>query len=71
MTLNGATLTSGANTVTAIAQRPWCQVLGRTFGLRLIVNSGTGSATSPYASANWALDAAAFLIKSHRVQEME
>jgi len=61
MTLNGTTLTSGGNTVTAIGGTAAASSAGsEQFGLRLIVNSGTGSATSPYASANWALDTGAF-----------
>lgn len=61
MTLSGTTLTSGANTVTAIGGTAAASSAGtEQFGLRLIVNSGTGSATSPYASANWALDTGAF-----------
>lgn len=61
MTLNGTTLTSGANTVSAIGGTAVASSVGtEQFGTRLIVNSGTGSATSPYASANWALDTASF-----------
>jgi len=61
MTLNGTTLTSGGNTVTAIGGTAAASSVGNEqFGLRLILNSGTGSATSPYASANWALDTGAF-----------
>lgn len=61
MTLNGATLTSGGNTVTAIGGTALTSNAGtEQFGARLIANSGTGSATSPYASTNWALDTAAF-----------
>ncbi|MBI5405949.1 hypothetical protein HY972_02840 [Candidatus Kaiserbacteria bacterium] len=61
MTLNGATLTSGANTINAIGATAAASSAGtEQFGARLIVNSGTGSATSPYASTNWALDTGAF-----------
>ncbi|MSU74355.1 hypothetical protein EXS57_01080 [Candidatus Kaiserbacteria bacterium] len=61
MTLNGATLASGGNTVTAIGVTAVASSVGtEQFGARLIINSGTGSATVPYASANWALDTAAF-----------
>ena len=62
ITITGNTLTSGGNTVTAIgatavASNPTTE----QFGTRLILNSGTGgSASAPYASANWALDTAAF-----------
>lgn len=61
MTLNGTTLTSGGNTVTAIGATAMASSAGtEQFGVRLILNSGTGSATSPYASTNWALDTASF-----------
>lgn len=61
MTLNGATLTSGGNTVTAIGATAVASSAGtEQFGARLIINSGTGSATSPYATTNWALDTGAF-----------
>lgn len=62
ITLNGATLASGGNTITAIGASAVASSPGaEQFGARLIVNSGTGgSATAPYASANWALDTAAF-----------
>lgn len=61
MTLNGATLTSGTNTVNAIGATAVASSAGtEQFGARLIVNSGTGSATSPYATTNWALDTGAF-----------
>ena len=61
MTLGGATLASGGNTITAIGGTAAASSVGNEqFGTRLIVNSGSGSATAPYASANWALDTAAF-----------
>lgn len=61
ITLNGTTLTSGSNTISAIGATATTSSAGtEQFGLRIIVNSGTGLATSPYASANWALDTAAF-----------
>lgn len=59
--LSGTTLTSGGNTITAIGGSAVASSAGtEQFGARLIVNSGTGSATAPYASANWALDTASF-----------
>jgi len=59
--INGATLTSGINTVTAIGGTAVASSVGtEQFGIRLIVNSGTGSATSPYASSNWAFDTVNF-----------
>ena len=64
ITVNGATLTHTGNpsyTVTAIGSSATASSAGtEQFGMRLAVNSGSGSATSPYASANWALDTAAF-----------
>lgn len=61
ITLNGTTLTSGGNTITAIGGTAAVSSAGtEQFGARLIVNSGTGSATAPYASANWALDTGNF-----------
>jgi hypothetical protein len=52
ITVNGTTLTSGANTIatssTAAASSPGTE----QFGLRLVVNSGNGSAASPYSTAN-------------------
>lgn len=60
VSVNGTTLTSGANTIatssTAVASAPGTE----QFGMRLIVNSGTGLATAPYASADWAFDSATF-----------
>ena len=61
MTLDGATLTSGGNTITAIGGTATASSAGsEQFGLRAIVNSGTGSAVAPYNGSNWALDTAAF-----------
>lgn len=61
MTLSGNTLTSGGNTITAIGGTAAAGIAGsEQFGLRIIVNSGTGSASAPYNGLNWALDTAAF-----------
>ncbi len=61
MTVSGRTLTSGANTITAVGGTAAAPSVGtEQFGLRIGVNSGTGSAVSPYNGANWALDTAAF-----------
>lgn len=64
MTINGTTLacsSCGGATITAIGATAVASSPGtKQFGARLIVNSGTGSATSPYASANWAFDTASF-----------
>ncbi len=61
MTLNGNTLTSGGNTVTAIGGTAVAGSSGtEQFGLRAIVNSGTGSVSAPYNGSNWAMDTATF-----------
>jgi hypothetical protein len=64
MTISGTTLTCascGGATVTAIGASAIASAIGtEQFGVRLGVNSGTGSALSPYNGANWALDTAAF-----------
>lgn len=59
--LSGNTLTSGANTITAIGGTAAASSVGtEQFGIRLIKNSGTGAVSAPYNGANWALDTAAF-----------
>lgn len=61
ITINGSTLTSGANTITAVGATAAASSPGtEQFGARLIVNSGTGLASAPYNTANWALDTTAF-----------
>jgi hypothetical protein len=61
MTLQGTTLTSLLNTITPIGATAVASAVGtEQFGVRLGVNSGTGLATSPYNTANWALDTASF-----------
>lgn len=64
MTVSGSTLTCalcGGTTITAIGATALASSIGtEQFGIRLAVNSGTGSAASPYNGANWALDTAAF-----------
>lgn len=61
ITVNGATLTSGAFTIAAIEGTATASSAGsEQFGMRLAPNSGTGTATAPYASSNWALDTSAF-----------
>jgi len=63
ITITGSTLTCsgcGGTTISAIGGTATASSTGTNqFGLRLIVNSGTGTATSPYASSNWAFDTAA------------
>lgn len=61
MTLQGYTLSSGGNTVTAVGASATASSVGaEQFGVRLGVNSGTGVASSPYNTANWALDTTSF-----------
>jgi hypothetical protein len=64
MTIGGSTLTCatcGGTTITAIGASAAASAIGtEQFGIRLGVNSGTGSAISPYNGANWALDTGAF-----------
>lgn len=61
VTLTGNTLTSGANTINAIGATATASSVGtEQFGIRMSVNSGTGSVSGPYNTANWALDTAAF-----------
>ncbi len=61
MTINGATLDSGGSTIDAIGATATASSVGtEQFGLRFLINSGTGSASSPYTSSNWALDTASF-----------
>lgn len=61
VSLSGNTLTSGANTITAIGASAVSSNIGtEQFGLRIGVNSGTGAATAPYNTAGWALDTVAF-----------
>jgi hypothetical protein len=60
-TITGNTLTSGANTITPIGASAVASSVGsEQFGIRFIVNSGTGAVSSPYNGTNWALDTAAF-----------
>lgn len=62
--LSGTTLTCascGGATITAIGGSATAPSVGtEQFGIRASVNSGTGSVTSPYNTANWALDTASF-----------
>jgi hypothetical protein len=60
LTVDGTTLTCstcGGSTITAIGGSAAASAVGtEQFGLRLLVNSGTGVSTAPYASSNWAFD---------------
>ena len=61
MTLNGATLTSGANTITAIGSSNTASSAGtEQFGLRMTASGGSGAVTAPYAASGFAFDTAAF-----------
>lgn len=64
LTISGTTLTCstcGGATITAIGATATAASAGtEQFGVRLVVNSGSGAAASPYNGANWALDTAAF-----------
>lgn len=61
-TLNGATLTSGVNTITAIGTTNTASSVGtEQFGMRMNVSgSGSGTVTAPYAASGFAFDSAAF-----------
>lgn len=49
------------NTITAIGDTAVASIPGtEQFGMRVTVNSGTGTATAPYDGADWAFDTAAF-----------
>lgn len=55
MTVQGATLTAGAFTITAIGGTNTTSSLGtEQFGLRITATGGTGTVTAPYAAAGFA-----------------
>ena len=64
LTISGNTLTCGTcggATITAIGATAVAPSIGtEQFGIRLTINSGTGSTSTPYSTANWAFDSAAF-----------
>lgn len=61
ITIDGATLTSGANTIDAIGAVNSASSAGtEQFGLRMTASGGTGAVSAPYAAAGYALDTAAF-----------
>jgi hypothetical protein len=61
MTVNGATLTSGANTITAIGSSNTASSAGtEQFGLRMSASGGSGTVSVPYAASGFAFDTAAF-----------
>lgn len=61
VTVNGATLTSGANTISAIGSSNTASSVGtEQFGLRMTASGGSGAVSAPYAAAGFAFDTAAF-----------
>lgn len=60
LTLNGTTLTSGANTIATTSTNTASTVGSEQFGLRLIANSGNGTVSSPYAASGFAFDSLNF-----------
>ena len=61
VTVNGATLTSGANTISAIGSTNTASSTGtEQFGLRMTATGGSGTVTVPYAASGFAFDTAAF-----------
>lgn len=61
MTVSGNTLTSGANTITAIGASNAVSSVGtEQFGLRLTASGGSGAVNAPYAASGFAFDTAAF-----------
>jgi hypothetical protein len=61
MTVAGNTLTSGANTITAIGAANTASSVGtEQFGLRMSATGGSGAVSAPYAAAGFAFDSGAF-----------
>jgi hypothetical protein len=61
MTVGGSTLTSGANTITAIGASNTLNATGtEQFGLRMTAAGGSGAVSAPYAAAGFAFDSGAF-----------
>lgn len=61
ITVNGATLTSGGNTIDAIGSSNTASSAGtEQFGLRATATGGSGSVSAPYAASGFAFDTAAF-----------
>jgi hypothetical protein len=59
VTINGATLTSGGNTITAIGAVNAASSVGtEQFGVRYTASGGSGTVVAPYAAAGYAFDAA-------------
>ena len=61
ITIDGATLTSGGDTIDAIGAVNSASAAGtEQFGLRIDESGGSGAVSAPYAAAGYALDAVAF-----------
>jgi hypothetical protein len=65
MTIDGSTLTcsscgNGATISAAGASPVAPSINSEQYGVRMVVNSGTGSTTYPYSTSSWALDTASF-----------
>ncbi len=61
ITVNGTTLTSGANTISAIGPSNTASSVGsEQFGIRLTASGGSGTVSAPYAASGFAFDTAAF-----------
>lgn len=61
MAVNGATLTNGSFTISAIGSSNTASSTGNEqFGLRMTASGGSGAVTAPYAASGFALDTAAF-----------
>ncbi|MDE2031348.1 MAG: hypothetical protein KGI58_03785 [Patescibacteria group bacterium] len=59
ITVQGTTLTSGANTIPALATNTASAPGTSQFGIRLTATGGTGTITAPYAAAGYAFTATA------------
>ncbi len=61
LTASGTTLTSGANTISAIGPSNTASSVGsEQFGIRLTASGGSGTVSAPYAASGFAFDTAAF-----------
>lgn len=58
-TVQGATLTSGANSIDALASNTTSSPGSEQFGLRMTATGGSGTVTAPYAAAGYAYTATA------------
>ncbi len=60
MSLNGATLTSGAHTIATSSTNAASSVGTEQFGLRMTASGGSGTVSVPYAASGFAFDSLAF-----------